>query len=223
MFSGDKLKWWNESDLLGTKLNGYFVSHLWYAMEWKDDCNAEHHTDDDSLGSAMNKKPAAKPKSTKLSIQAESSESDYSDSKSDSSCSSQSRDIKPKSKKRLKKNQVKSKKQKKQRQKYPTGLSVFPVSNRGRLPKCDYCCGEMIRHEPHIVFKKTINNPNDSQKSWMKMSHFHLKCFQGLDEQHWNKLLAILENYHEYNDASMFDDAWKQRMIDDIRKAKVKK
>mmetsp|Transcript_11156 Transcript_11156/g.23194 ORF Transcript_11156/g.23194 Transcript_11156/m.23194 type:complete len:141 (+) Transcript_11156:892-1314(+) len=62
MFGGEKLKWWNESDLLGAKLNGYYVSHLWYAMEWTDDCKSNSNSDsgDDSVVSDMDKNPPAK-------------------------------------------------------------------------------------------------------------------------------------------------------------------
>ena len=98
------------------------------------------------------------------------------------------------------------------------GLSIFPVSNKGQLPMCEYCRSTIKRFEPHAILKKQTNNPSDKAKTWMKNFHYHLKCYRGLDQSLWDQLLAILEGYQCEPDDSAFGEEWKHECVDKIRK-----
>lgn len=90
----------------------------------------------------------------------------------------------------------------------------------GKVPTCRCYHGKIHCHEPQTTFQRQTNNTNDSTKSWMKIMHFHFKCFQGLEEHLWDKLIAILESSNEYHDEWMFDNEWKQQGVDEILEAK---
>ncbi len=191
MYAGNKLRWWNANHVIGKQLNAYRITDLWYTAT----CEPESESNDSDYESSSSS-------STELSLEK-----------------------KPRAKKKCKSSKkpaniegTKESKPKHPRRTYPMGLSIFPVSNKGQLPMCEYCRSTIKRFEPHAILKKQTNNPSDKAKTWMKNFHYHLKCYRGLDQSLWDQLLAILEGYQCEPDDSAFGEEWKHECVDKIRK-----
>ena len=84
----------------------------------------------------------------------------------------------------------------------PMGLSIAPVSSRGRYPKCKYCHGTIQQMEWHTINR---THHRDNNKRWYLVSHYHFLCFAGLSRPEQNQLKTIVDTSNDVGDATKKD------------------
>ena len=93
----------------------------------------------------------------------------------------------------------------KKRHRPPVGLSIAPVSTRGRLPKCKYCQSEINSQEWHTVKN---SRHHDKEKVWHIIAHYHVSYFASLSNNEQDQLMKIV------NACSDIDCDKKKELVD---------
>lgn len=74
---------------------------------------------------------------------------------------------------------------------HPIGLSICPVSNKGKRPVCGACKEALERNSKRFVLTTIWGDPSVRVDS--VSYHFTLECIQELPHEHRRKALAVLD------------------------------